>query len=332
MTSLRPIAATTPALFALLAALSSQAAPPAPPVDEGRCELRVATGPRGKVYEKLFADMRSVCGDEVTLCAVPSEGGLQNLSLLAASQADVGLVQLDTVDTMKDGDESVRRLQAVMPLHTNLLHVLSLTAGSQVGATMLFGKPVPGTSRTVLVRNYEDLRGLRVAAVGSAQLMGRTIDRQFGYKIEFDNADSDEQALEMLRAGKVQAVFTTVGWPSPLISRLRDDAFTLVRFEQKPPPPYQVIRRNYQNLGALNHPFLAVPNLLLSPPYKAGGVYFKRVAVLQRCLVKHLDTLQEGSFHSGWKEVREADQTFGVQLFPGAAAQTAATTAPTRRK
>ena len=329
MTSLRPIAAATLTLFALLAVLSSQAAPPA---EEGRCELRVATGPRGKVYEKLFADMRSVCGDQVALCAVPSEGGLQNLSLLAASQADVGLAQLDTVDTMKDGDESVRRLQAVIPLHANLLHVLSLTAGSQVGATMLFGKPVPGTSRTVLVRNYEDLRGLRVAAVGSAQLMGRTLDRQFGYKIEFDNADSDEQALEMLRAGKVQAVFTTVGWPSPAISRLRDDAFTLVRFEQKPPPPYQVITRNYQNLGALNHPFLAVPNLLLSPPYKAGGTYFKRVATLQRCLVKHLDSLQEGGFHPGWKEVREADQTFGVQMFPGAAAQTAAATAPARRK
>jgi TRAP-type uncharacterized transport system substrate-binding protein len=330
MTSLRPIAATTLTLFALLAAQSSPAAPPA---EEGRCDLRVATGPRGKVYEKLFADMRSVCGDEVTLCAVPSEGGLQNLLLLAASQADVGLAQLDTVDTMKDGDENVRRLQAVMPLHSNLLHVLSLSAGSQVGASMLFGKPVPGTGRTVVVRNYEDLRGLRVAAVGSAQLMGRSLDRQFGYKIVFDNADSDEQALEMLRAGKVQAVFTTVGWPSPFISRLRDDTYTLVRFEQKPPPPYQVIKRNYQNLGALNHPFLAAPNLLLSPPYRVGGSYFKRVASLQRCLVKHLDTLQEGGFHPGWKEIREPDQSFGLPLFPGAATQTAASpTVPARRK
>jgi TRAP-type uncharacterized transport system substrate-binding protein len=333
MTSLRPIAATALTLFALLAAQPAHAAPTAASAEEGRCDLRVATGPRGKVYEKLFADMRSVCGGEVALCAVPSEGGLQNLSLLAASQADVGLAQLDTVDTMKEGDESVRRLQAVMPLHSNLLHVLSLSAGSQVGVSTLLGKPVPGTGRTVVVRSYEDLRGLRVAAVGSAQLMGRSLDRQLGYKIEFDNADSDEQALEMLRAGKVQAVFTTVGWPSPLISRLRDDTYTLVRFEHKPPPPYQVVKRNYQNLGALNHPFLAVPNLLLSPPYKAGGSYFKRVATLQRCLVKHLDTLQEGGFHPGWKEIREPDQSFGLLLFPGAAAQTAASPAvPARRK
>ena len=58
----------------------------------------------------------------------------------------------------------------------------------------------------------------------------------------------------------------------------------LAGFDLKPPPPYQVVKRNYQNLGALNHPFLAVPNLLLSHPYKAGGTYFKRVATLQRCL------------------------------------------------
>jgi TRAP-type uncharacterized transport system substrate-binding protein len=319
--------------MSLMALLAVQPCRAAPPAEEGRCDLRVATGPRGKVYEKLFDDMRSVCGNEVTLCAVPSEGGLHNLSLLAASQADVGLAQLDTVDTMKDGDESVRRLQAVMPLHSNLLHVLSLSAGSKVETSMLFGKPVPGTGRMVVVRNYDDLRGLRVAAVGSAQLMGRSLDRQLGYKIEFDNADSDEQALEMLRAGKVQAVFTTVGWPSPMVSRLRDDTYTLVRFEQKPPPPYQLVKRNYQNLGALNHPFLAAPNLLLSPPYRAGGSYFQRVATLQRCLVKHLDSLQEGGFHPGWKEIREPDQSFGLLLFPGAAAQAAVSPGtPARRK
>jgi hypothetical protein len=175
-----------------------------------------------------------------------------------------------------------------------------------------------------MVRNYDDLRGLRVAAVGSAQLMGQMISRQLGLNLAFDNADGDDQALEMLRAGKVQAVFTTVGWPSPFVGQLRSDTFTLVRFEQKPPPPYQLVKRNYQNMGALNHPFLAAPNLLLSPPYKASGGYFKRVAALQRCLVKNLDTLQEGSFHPGWKEIRDAQHSYGLLAFPGAAGQSAA--------
>jgi TRAP-type uncharacterized transport system substrate-binding protein len=318
------------ATLALLAALPAHAAAPA---DEGRCELRVATGPRGKVYEKLFADMRSVCGAEVALCAVPSEGGLQNLSLLSASQADIGLAQLDTIEAMKDGDDNVRQLQVLLPLHSNLLHVISLTAGSKVGAKTVFDKPVPGTGRTVLVRTYDDLRELHVAAVGSAQLMGQMISKQLGLNIAFDNADSDERALELLRSGKVQAVFTTVGWPSPFVGQLRSDTYTLVRFEHKPPPPYQLVKRNYQSLGALNHPFLAAPNLLLSPPYKSSGSYFKRVAALQRCLVKNLDSLQEGSFHPGWKEIRDAQNSQGLLLFPGAAAPAAATAETvTRRK
>lgn len=318
---------TTVATLLLLATLPALAAPPAPataPVEEARCDLRVATGPRGKVYEKLFADMRQVCGAEVALCAVPSEGGLQNLTLLSSNQADIGLAQLDTWETLKDGDDNVRQLQLVMPLHGNLLHVISLRSGSRVGVTTVMGRPVPGTGRVVEVRRYEDLTGLQVAAVGSAQLMGQTVARQLGLSFQVLNAESEEQALEMLNSGKVQAVFTTVGWPSPFVGRLRDDTYTLVRFEGRAPPPYQLVKRNYQNLGALNHPFLAAPNLLLSPPYRVSGNYFKRVASLQRCLVKNLDALQEGGFHPGWKEVRDPRQTFGLQPFPGTAAQTAA--------
>jgi hypothetical protein len=324
---------TVPFALALLALLHTLPTLAAPPAEEARCDLRVATGPRGKVYEKLFAEMRSVCGTEVALCAVPSEGGLQNLTLLSASQADIGLAQLDTWETMKDGDDNLRQLQLVMPLHSNLLHVLSLRAGSKVDVTTVMGRPVPGTGRIVQVRTYDDLRDLRVAAVGSAQLMGQTVARQLGLQIDVRNADSDEQALQMLNDGQVQAVFTTVGWPSPFVGRLRDDTYTLVRFDGKAPPPYQLVKRNYQNLGALNHPFLAAPNLLLSPPYRISGSYFKRVASLQRCLVKNLDTLQEGGFHSSWKEVRDARQSYGLQLFPGAAAQTAAgPNAPSRSR
>ena len=41
---------------------------------------------------------------------------------------------------------------------------------------MVMGKPVPGTGRTVVVRNFSELKGMSVAAVGSAQLMGRTLE------------------------------------------------------------------------------------------------------------------------------------------------------------
>ena len=33
------------------------------------CDLRVASGPTGKVYEQIVRDMRSTCGDAASRCA-----------------------------------------------------------------------------------------------------------------------------------------------------------------------------------------------------------------------------------------------------------------------
>jgi hypothetical protein len=100
------------------------------------------------------------------------------------------------------------------------------------------------------------------------------------------------------------------GWPIPSITRLKaDSGLTLASYDLPPQPPFQVVKRNYQNVGAFNHSFLAAPNLLVTRPFKPGGVYGKRVAALQSCLVKHLDDLQEGNFQPAWKEIKNVGDT-----------------------
>lgn len=138
--------------------------------------LRIATGPAGKIYELMARDMQTVCGATVALRSVASTGGLQNLSSLSSSEADLGIVQLDTLRDMKSGDENIQALQAVMPLHNNLLHVLTLSAGSEVGEMTVLGKKIPGTGSKVIFRKFSELKGLTVAVVGSAQLMGQKLE------------------------------------------------------------------------------------------------------------------------------------------------------------
>ena len=104
----------------LLAATSAMAQPQDAPAD---CTLRVASGPVGKVYELMLKDMQTVCRAAVSMCAVASSGGLQNLNALSSSQAELGMVQVDTLRDLQ-GDDNIRALQAVMPLHVNLLHVI----------------------------------------------------------------------------------------------------------------------------------------------------------------------------------------------------------------
>jgi TRAP-type uncharacterized transport system substrate-binding protein len=280
------------------------------------CALRIASGPGGKVYERMVHDMQAVCGSSVSICSAPSSGGLQNLGMLSANEAELGMVQVDTLKEMGNGDENMRALQTVLPLHANLLHVIAASDGSLVGATVLRGMAIPGTGDKVVIHKFSELKGMMVAVVGSAQLMGQTLERQLAYGMKFVVADSDDQALALLRQGQVQAVFTLGGWPLPTVSRLKvANGVQLVDFNLEPRSPYLAVKRNYQNLDAFNFNFLAVPNVLLTRPFKPGGPMAGKVAALQGCLKQHLDALQEGRYQPGWKEIKDVSANYGISPF-----------------
>jgi hypothetical protein len=297
-------------------AVMSATASAASSSEESAC-VRVATGPAGKPYARMFDDMRAVCGSAVPLCQKSSESGLQNLSLLAGNQADLGLVQLDVLEKMKNGgDENVASLQAALPLHDNLLHIVTLSAGSLVDVKYVMGVAVPGTGRTVVIRKFSELRGLRIAAVGSAQLTARIVDQQTSLGLAIDDVNTDDQAQAKLRTGAVQAIFTLGGRATPVIRDLRSDAgFMLAEFDWAARSPYRIVKHSYHNLAAYNVSFLTVPNLLVTRPFKPTGFYGRRVAELQRCLVERLDELQEGNYSPGWKEIKDISNTHGVPPF-----------------
>jgi TRAP-type uncharacterized transport system substrate-binding protein len=298
------------ALAALLLGATAPRAQTAP----SDCGLRIASGPSGKVYALMVNDIQAICGSEVSVCAVPSAGGLQNLSLLAANEGDLGIVQIDVLKEMGT-DESIGALQAVMPLHVNLLHVIALSDGSHVGASSILGI-VPFTSRRQTIQRFSELKGLRIAVVGTAQLMAQTLERQLGYGMTFLVADNDEQAIEMLRNGDVQAVFTLGGWPLPAVARLPSNrGLALVDYDLTPTGSYVKVKRSYQNLDAFNVNFLGSPNMLVSRPFKPGGAMGNKVSALQTCLKQHLDDLQEGRFQAGWKDIKDPNATYGFRAF-----------------
>jgi len=54
---------------------------------------------------------------------------------------------------------------------------------------------------------FSDLRGARAALVGSAVLMGRSLDRQLRYGMTFVEEDSESEAFSLLLNHRVQADF-----------------------------------------------------------------------------------------------------------------------------
>ncbi len=281
--------------------------------------LRIATGKKGKGYSKLFANMQSVCGDKVPLTEVETEGGLQNLTTLAANQADLGFVQLDTLQDLQSSDEAIAALQALLPLNMNLLHIVARADGYSYRTASKLGGLLGGERITVPVAKFSDLKGLPVAVVGSARALGRVLDRRGAMGLQFVDVETDEQALAKLKAGEVAALLSTSGWPSGPVQKLkRDSGMRLLPFDQAVQAPYQLVKKNYENLDTFNHGFLAAPNLLVTRAFSANGVNGRAVAALQACIQKNLLTLQEGQFEPTWRDVRNLSDTYGWPRFASA--------------
>ncbi|HKP63666.1 MAG TPA: hypothetical protein VJV78_43325 [Polyangiales bacterium] len=282
------------------------------------CQLRVATGKKGRVFSKLLRDIRKLCGSQVQLCEIETEGGLQNTTALSTNEADLGFVQIDTLQTMRRSDDNVATLQAVMPMNVNLLHILALREGYTVRGERRLSTLFMRNDKTIVVRKLSDLRGLPVAVVGSAQLLGLMLERTYHHGWRFVSLATDEQAIAALRAGEVAAVFCMSGWPSSTVDALpRDADIALVAYDLQAQSPNQIVRKNYPKAGVFNLTFLAAPNLLVTRPFNPAGTRGRHVAALQHCVLGNLEALQEGDFDPGWKEIKDPEEVYGWARFDG---------------
>lgn len=289
--------------------------------------LKIATGPLNKGYSKLFVDINKECGQTVPLCEVLSDGGLDNLDKLSANEADLGIATVDVVNDRRS-DENIASLLAVIPLNLNYLHVVVASNGIPVSA----GRNWYGAKevKVVQISNFSDLRGMPIAVVGSAQYQVRKLDQVLGFKMNIIDAATDAAAFDMVKKGQVAAALTISGWPSGTVNVLKQaDGLTLAKFDVTISAPYLVKPVNYKNMGVYNVNSLAVPNVLVTRPFK--GSKSQDVASLKRCIVSHLQDMQEGSFQPGWKEVKDVNQTYDLPKFNGGATPTA-TVISTKRK
>lgn len=298
-------------LFAMSAMAFAAPAADAPAAD---CEgIKVATGPKGKGYSTLFADLQKLVGSKVALCEVNTAGGLDNLNALSTKEADIGFVQVDTWNDMKNGDENIASLQYIMPLNSNYMHVVTLASGFQVEvAKKFFGSE----KKVIVVNSFSDLRGQRVAVVGSAQLLGRKLDKQLGYGMQFVDVKTDDEGFNMVKTGQVAAVLTVSGWPSGTVKNLNQaSGLTLVPFNAPINEPYKVKPLNYKNIAVYNNNSLAIPNVLVTRAFT--GQRQANVAALQTAITRNLTELKEGNYQPAWNEVNPNAPVANMTKFKG---------------
>lgn len=286
------------------------------PGSAATCEgLRVATGPDGKGYSKLFRNIVKVSKGEVPLCEVTTEGGLDNLTTLSVKKADVGIVPLDALKTMAPGDDNISKLQVVATLNSNYLHIITSANGYSFEGAKKFGV-MKGDVKTVRITKLSELRAAPVALVGSAQLMVRQLDKLLGFNMQYIDVASDDAAFKMVQAGTAYAAFTVAGWPHGAIEKLRQDSgLTLVPFDVTINGPYVVRPFSYKNVGVYNVQALAVQNVLVTRPF--AGSKTNDVAALKRSIANYLNDLKDGDYEPGWNEIKSLDSSVDWPKFDG---------------
>jgi TRAP-type uncharacterized transport system substrate-binding protein len=287
-------------------------AAPADDAPSADCDgVKFATGPKGKGYSTLFADIQKVLKNSPAMCELNTTGGLDNLNALSTKEADIGIVQLDTWTDMKGGDDNIAALQAVMPLNSNFLHVVTSVNGVQGAKKFGILK-----GDTKVINRFSDLRGQRVAVVGSAQLMGRRLDKMLGYGMQFVDVKTDAEAFEMVKSGQVAAAFTVSGWPSGTVKQLTQaSGLTLVPFDAPIGEPYKVKALNYKNIAVYNNNTLAVQNVLVTRPFT--GQRLANVSAIKNGIIKNLTELKEGNYQPAWNEVNPTAAVPGMTKFQG---------------
>ncbi|HEX8615743.1 MAG TPA: hypothetical protein VF800_31055 [Telluria sp.] len=281
--------------------------------------LKVATGPAGKGYSKLYADLVRVSKNTVPLCEVNTEGGLDNLTTLSIKKADVGIVPMDALKKMAEGDASIASLLVVASLNSNYLHIVTAANGFTVEGPKKYGV-LKGETRTVKITRMSELRGAPVVLVGSAQLMVRQLDKILGYNMRYIDVDTDAVAFQKVRSGEAYAAFSVAGWPHGQISRLaQNSGLTLASFDVPTSSPYSVRPFSYKNIGVYNVQALAVQNVLVTRPF--NGSKIGDVAALRQLLERELLELKDGDFEPGWNEIKSFDGNVEWNRFAGAAAK-----------
>jgi TRAP-type uncharacterized transport system substrate-binding protein len=278
--------------------------------------LAFATGEAKKGYSKVFANINDVCNASVPLKEVNTNGGLDNLTALADKSATVGISQIDTWLSLSGGDEAIGRLKGVASLNSNLMHIVVNKAGYEAGQ-QCSGRQIGGVCAgkreavSKLIEKDTDLKGLRVAVVGSAQVLARTyLNKKLNLGLDLVDVDAaegksgDARAFAMLASKQVQAVITMAAYPSGPVSALKPESgFTLAQFTQQGSAGMRVVKKNYKNLGSFNVAMLSVPNILWARPVDPNGATGQQISALKACITANLKRFQdEEGFEPSWAD------------------------------
>lgn len=282
--------------------------------EAGGVRLRLATGPAGAVYRRIGGALAEQVSQHVpgaTMTTVPSGASTDNIRMLRAGEVHLGLTSLDALITT-DG-RGPDGLSAVCRLYDSHLHLVVM-AGSPIDEFAdLDGKRVSLGARD----SGTEFTSLRVMKLGEVDTDGRYL--------------SQAASAAALRDGRIDAMFSLTGVPTPAITELAqrhpirlipmtEQAGALITAFPGPYTPATIPATAYAGVPAVRT--VAVPNVLLVRDdlpddlvYAITDTIFTHTRTITSASRDAADAVPEA-----WQiNVRTAISTASVRLHPGAA-------------
>ena len=172
-------------------------------------KLTLATGQAEGTYAKVMGDVTKVCP---TTCNYATQGGLDNVIGLAHNDFDLGLVQVDTLESMGAREQHVKDLRSLLSLYPAALHILTVKSGAVIpNGNWLWDKNTTKTFATIGA-----LKGQRIAVWSSAEVTARNVNAALSLGMDLVSVSTVAEGLDKLNKHNVVAFMgmgaAPLGW------------------------------------------------------------------------------------------------------------------------
>jgi uncharacterized protein len=261
----------------------------------------ISTGIPQGTYASMFKDLSEVCGAAAGLSLVekPSSGSDESIDRLLRNEVSAAFVQTDVLHARRT-TEDLGSVRALLALHPEPVHLLALTAPLTEGGVFGIG------GREVQFNTLGDLGKRRVGAWGGAVVTARLIQLQAEVDYRVTEFNGPEDAMQALRARRIDAVLAVGGAPLAWMRGL-DRSVKLLSVPEpwagKLRHVYQPAKLRYSHLGAQGVVTVATEAVLAVRDVRSASATVPLLR-LRTCLQQQLDPLRDTvGHHNAWSQV-----------------------------
>jgi uncharacterized protein len=304
--------------------------------------LTVGSGGEKGTYYPVIAEIAEVCNSSTLTIqhrlgadGVSIGGSDNNLRGILRNEIPAGIIQLDSAYLQLQTNPDMPRVQALLPLHEEAVHVIVPTYVSVLVKEAVDGwmndTPAEYENRPNDVEDIADLKGHVVVSWGGSMTTTKILSQLGGLDLEIIEVKNEAEALEVVRNGGASAIVATVGYPAAWIEALPDEEFTLLKatgIVKDVEAVYGLSGVSYDNLGTSGQAIeaLAVDAILFTRKFDKPEMV-SALAELQACVRENISEFRDTlGTHPAWQRIDPAREMKWSNLFI-APASTATTVA-----